>query len=111
MSFLRHQAVRHRVAPFLKLESASQADSVKADEEFDAAELRQRFERALELLPPRTREAFVLSRGEGLSYTEVALRMGISPKTVGVHIGKSLAVMRNAMLSISGIVTLLAKHF
>src|SRR6266566_1363356 len=41
--------------------------------------------------------AFVLSRREGLSYREVALRMTISPKTVGVHIGRALAVLRKAM--------------
>jgi RNA polymerase sigma-70 factor (ECF subfamily) len=97
MSHLRHDAVRSRAAPLLAVEGAARAPAA-TEAEVEAEELRRRLERALERLPPRTREAFVLSRGEGLSYDEVALRMGISPKTVGVHIGKSLALLRKAML-------------
>ncbi len=71
---------------------------VTPDAEFDAAELRQRLERALSALPPRTRTAFVLSRHEGLSYAEAASRMAISPKTIGVHISRALTVLRKALL-------------
>ncbi len=103
VSYLRHRAVRRRTAPALVLETAAQVDAPSTEAAFEAEELRARLERALATLPPRTREAFVLSRGEGLSYDEVALRMGISPKTVGVHIAKSLAALRRAMLALSWI--------
>src|SRR5919202_1017486 len=96
MSQLRHDGVRRRAAPLLSIESGARG-AAAVDAEFEAEELRRRLERALAMLPPRTREAFVLSRGEGLSYDEVSLRMGISPKTVGVHIGRSLALLRKAM--------------
>lgn len=108
ISHLRHDAVRHRAASFLILDAGARG-AESAEGEFEAEELRRRFERALALLPPRTREAFVLSRGEGLSYDEVALRMGISPKTVGVHIGRSLAALRKAMLAVSGVAALLSR--
>jgi len=39
-----------------------------------------------------------LSRKEGLSYAEVASRMAISPKTIGVHISRALTVLRKALL-------------
>jgi RNA polymerase sigma factor (sigma-70 family) len=42
-------------------------------------------------LPPRRREAFVLNRIEGLSYEEVAERMGISRNTVITQIVSALA--------------------
>jgi len=42
-------------------------------------------------LPPRRREAFVLNRIEGLSYDEVAQRMGISRNTVITQIVSALA--------------------
>ncbi len=100
ISHLRHHAVRDRVAPLLTLEAASQ-HSAAADAEFEAEELRSRFERALNSLSPRAREAFVLSRGEGLSHDEVALRMGISPRTVGVHIAKALAALRHVILPVA----------
>jgi RNA polymerase sigma-70 factor (ECF subfamily) len=42
-------------------------------------------------LPPRRREAFVLNRIEGLSYDDVAERMGISRNTVITQIVSALA--------------------
>lgn len=41
---------------------------------------------ALDELPPKQREAFLLSRQQGLSYPEIAERQGVSVKTVETHI-------------------------
>src|SRR5207248_5406348 len=87
ISQVRRTAVRRRAAPLLVLEETGGAGRALPDAEFDAEELRRRLERVLDTLPPRTRAAFLLSRGEGLSYHQVAARMAISQKTVGVHIG------------------------
>jgi len=54
------------------------------------SELRQLLQ-AIALLPPRRREAFVLNRIEGLTYDEVAERMGISRNTVITQIVAALA--------------------
>jgi RNA polymerase sigma-70 factor (family 1) len=98
VSQFRSAAVRRRAVPLLTLEGAAGAGAGAADAEFEAEELRQRFERALTVLPPRTRAAFMLNRREGLSYAEVASRMAISPKTIGVHISRALTVLRRALL-------------
>ena len=49
---------------------------------------------ALEKLPPRQREAFMLSRQQGLSYSEIADRQGVSIKTVEAHIVQALKTLR-----------------
>src|SRR5437867_9038855 len=98
MSQFRRAAVRRRAAPLLALEAGGAA-AAPPDAEFEGEELRRRLERALTALPPRTRAAFVLSRGEGLSYAEVASRMAISPKTIGVHISRALSVLRKTLLT------------
>jgi RNA polymerase sigma-70 factor, ECF subfamily len=90
----RREQVRRRAAPLLLSDDIDHEPS--SESAFDAEVLRRRFARAVAALPPRTREAFVLSRREGLSYDEIALRMGISVKTVGVHIGNSLSALRKA---------------
>src|SRR3989454_7642975 len=50
----------------LALEGAAHAP---ADADFEAEELRQRLERVLSALPPRTRAAFVLSRNRSEEHT------------------------------------------
>jgi RNA polymerase sigma-70 factor (ECF subfamily) len=97
ISQVRRIAVRRRAAPLLVLDEIGGAGGALPDAEFEAEELWRRIERALDTLPPRTRAAFVLSRREGLSYHEVAEHMAISPKTVGVHIGRALATLRHTL--------------
>jgi len=97
VSHIRHDAVRRRAAPLLTIEASSQGSPPVADAEYEAEELRRRFTRALDTLPPRAREAFVLSRTEGLTYDQVALRMGISIRTVETHVGRVLAALRKVL--------------
>ena len=45
---------------------------------------------ALEGLPPKCREVFILIREQGLSYKDVALQLGVSVKTVDAQLQKAL---------------------
>lgn len=49
---------------------------------------------AIDSLPPKCRQAFVLSRFEDRKYKEIAGLMGISIKTVEIHISKALGLLR-----------------
>ncbi|MCD9008253.1 RNA polymerase sigma factor [Luteimonas sp. XNQY3] len=53
--------------------------------------------RALAELPPRCRLAFTLNRFDGLSYRQVAERMGVSVKAVEKHITRALVACRAAV--------------
>lgn len=46
---------------------------------------------AIATLPPRGREVFLLHKFDGLSYAEIAARLGIAKNTVIVHMVRSLA--------------------
>lgn len=48
----------------------------------------------IEALPERQREAFVLSRFNGLSHDEIAAVMEVSPRTVNNHIVSALKTLR-----------------
>lgn len=53
--------------------------------------------RAIEALPPRCRDVFVLCRFEELSHAEIAVRLGISRKTVVNHMVSALAAIERTM--------------
>src|SRR2546429_9244356 len=65
ISQVRRIAVRRRAAPLLIFAETRGGSEAPPDAQFDAAELWRRLQRVLNALPPRTRAAFVLSRGEG----------------------------------------------
>lgn len=60
----------------------------------------RRWQAALDELPPRYREAFVLQKIEGLSRREVALRMGVGEETVKSYLADGLAALADAFLGI-----------
>ena len=57
-------------------------------------EIQQRINDALDTLPPQCQKVFRMSREEGLKYHEIADELGISKKTVEVHMGKALKMLR-----------------
>lgn len=54
--------------------------------------------RALDHLPPRACEVLVLHKFGGLTYAEIAARLGISRNTVMVHMVKALGVLRRQLV-------------
>ena len=53
---------------------------------------------AIDELPPRCRETFLLHKIEGLSHVEVARRLGISRSMVEKHVMKALAHCRDRLI-------------
>lgn len=74
---------------------SSKEASVQAGEEVRELELLYR--QALERLPERCREVFVLSRQQNLKYAEIATAMNISVKTVENQMGKALKILHKEL--------------
>jgi len=62
-----------------------------------AKDILRRLQAALDKLPPRCREAVVLKQIDGLSYREIAARMGISQDTVSEHLSNGIAALAEAL--------------
>lgn len=62
-----------------------------------SAEVREAYTVALSKISQRARRAYLLSREEGLAYTEIAEVMDISIKTVETHISKALHILRQEL--------------
>lgn len=93
LNHLDHLKVRNRFAEAVQAMPVAQADDAAA--ELELQELQARLHHAIDQLPERCREVFVLSRFESLKYDEIAQRLAISPRTVEVQIGKALKFLRD----------------
>ncbi len=75
----------------------TQSPNAAADLELGAKLLKRKIRSWVMELPERRREAFMLSRYEGLNHREIAKVMGLAPKTVNNHIVAALAHLRQRL--------------
>ncbi len=81
----RHSALRAFEAP-QTLDDLPAPATQQPEEAYAALQRVQRLIAAIEALPPRCKEAFILHKFDGLSHVEVAQRMGISRNMVERHV-------------------------
>ena len=93
----RRQARRRAVFDAKPLEK--DAASVPPDQAYaiEASQLMQSYQQAVNTLPPRTREVFLLHRVEELSYRQIAERLGIGLRTVEWHLAEALVRIRQTL--------------
>ena len=70
-------------------------DPVSPEHTLRREELYQRFVRTLDRMSPSVRTVFVLNRYEGLSYSQIAERCGISVSAVEKYMMKALGQLRH----------------
>lgn len=68
---------------------------VGTESDDDGSTLEKKMSMWIEQLPDRQKEAFRLSRFEGLDHDEIAEVMNVSPKTVNNHIVSALRALRD----------------
>jgi RNA polymerase sigma-70 factor (ECF subfamily) len=70
---------------------------VATDDDASEQEITLAVRAAIDRLPPRCREIFMMSRDGGLTYNEIALALGISVKTVETQMGRALKALRYSL--------------
>lgn len=66
-----------------------------AEENAERAFRRRRLSRILARLPPRCRAVLLMQHREGMSYKEIAKRLGVSTHMVKKYVVKALALCRD----------------
>ena len=99
---VRNRALNHLRHLRVRRDSETEVEALydaplRADQPIAASELASAVRAAFDGLPPRCREIFELSRGQGLKYAEIAETLGISQKTVEAQMGKALRIMRERL--------------
>jgi RNA polymerase sigma factor (sigma-70 family) len=96
---LRRATITRRIFSDRPLEEVDCVDTGSLPEQdTEAYQLIARIEKSLATANPRTREAFLLHRFDGLSYVEIAERFSISTRAVTSHIAKALILIDNELL-------------
>ncbi len=89
-----HQKIKNRIL---------QAIQKKHEEQFQDPdfylenELFSLFQKTLSQLPEKYRQAFEMSRIEGLTHKEIAEQLGVSPQTVNYRLSKALEILRTEL--------------
>jgi RNA polymerase sigma-70 factor, ECF subfamily len=96
LNLVRHDAVVVREQPRLisSLRLAASDGMPDVDLALAEAELQTAIDAAVEALPPRCREVFILSRRHGMRQSEIAAALGISIKTVEAQMTNALRALR-----------------
>ncbi len=102
--------LKHRKAESKYLSSLEREEKNQMTDWMEEAELADRINQAIQKLPEKCREIFVLCRFEELKYAEIAARLNISVKTVEMQIGIALKKLRKE-LSDYQMIQLLAVFF
>jgi len=95
-----YAAVRNRCIDLLRqsshsVEPLAVSQEAATDEEQQERSLREaRLWEAIDALPARCREVFLLSKRDGLTYAQIAQRLGLSEKTVEHQVSKALKRLR-----------------
>ncbi|QHV98776.1 RNA polymerase sigma-70 factor [Spirosoma endbachense] len=100
---VRNEAYNYLRLEFQELDNIETAEtqeglfSQRPDQVLQYEEVVHRVEDLVESLPPQCRKVFLLSRFEGRKYQDIATELGISIKTVEVHIVKALSIVRKGL--------------
>ena len=80
---------------------------VEGHQDLESEELKARIDAAIQSLPDRCREIFVLSRYEELKYSEIAKKLDLSVKTIEVQMSKALKLLRENLAEFLSIIIIL----
>jgi len=103
-NYLKHRKIELEVIERLKVISR-QSLLFEPDVYLDS-ELQEKITRAVNALPERCREVFIMSRFKGMKNDEIAEQLNLSKRTVETHISNAIASLRRDLKEYAGLVIL-----
>ncbi|UCD37460.1 MAG: RNA polymerase sigma-70 factor [Fidelibacterota bacterium] len=98
LKYLRHEKVEREAEGYLQ-SLYYHPDTPTPEDELRHAELTVLLDRTIRELPAGCRTIFLMSRFDGLTYSEIAHILDISINTVKTQMGRALAALRKNLLS------------
>lgn len=100
---VRNRCLDHLRKKGIPTESLRPGDTYGIIDDDDAQERSQteaRMWTALDSLPPKCREVFILSKRDGMKYEEIAEELGLSVNTVRNQISKALKIIKDGIVKL-----------
>jgi RNA polymerase sigma-70 factor (ECF subfamily) len=101
------RAVRNAAITFINKERAhaeanervfsGESDDNDPSETLQSNNLEASYRQVLAAMPEKRREVFLASRFEGLKYNEIAVKLGVSQKTVEAHMSAAIKQLREGL--------------
>lgn len=95
MNVLKHQKVRQEYTASKEQDAHDYQQS--REDELIITELEEKIREAIDHLPMERRKVFIMSRYDGMTYNQIAEKLGISVKTVENQMGKALKSLREEL--------------
>ena len=73
------------------------SDATDPSETLQSNNLEESYRQVLKTMPEKRREVFLASRFEGLKYSEIAEKLGLSQKTVEAHMSAAIKQLREGL--------------
>jgi RNA polymerase sigma-70 factor, ECF subfamily len=104
LNYLKHKKVEEKYIQ--KMTELSSRHIAYDPDLYVASELQEKVKNAIDLLPEKCREVFIMSRIQGMKNEEIATNFNISKRTVETQISKALKVLRVELKDYIGLVIL-----
>jgi len=95
LSFLRHMSVERRYIDSVKAQIAHASLQSPVEDRLFLREDEALLKKAVDVLPPRQKLIYTLSRHEGFSHKEIADQLNISPHPVKNHIVTAIRTLQD----------------
>jgi RNA polymerase sigma-70 factor (ECF subfamily) len=95
LNVLKHSDIREEYK--IRREQDLQENQGSKEDEMIVSELEEKIRQAIDRLPMERRKVFIMSRYDGLTYSRIAQKLGISVKTVENQMSKALKTLREEL--------------
>lgn len=96
-NFIEHQKVVDNYYSVIEVVYKNQSEDFNTYESVSYHEFQAKAETAIESLPEQCRRIFQMSRQDGLKYTEISEKLGISIKTVETQMSRALLKLKTEL--------------
>lgn len=95
LNYIRNEKIKFNI--YNKLADSDNGTIEMPDSVMDSNQLREIINTAIDSLPERCREIYILGKEKSMSYKEISIELGISVKTVEGQMGKALKKLREQL--------------